>query len=239
MNKEQQQIRDRAIAFARKNKKVIARRLTNRDLYPPERDPVSVFMAGSPGAGKTEASIELLDFLRANEDWPVLRIDPDDLRSEFEDYQGDNSWLFQPAVSILVEKILDLAFKHHQSFLLDGTLTNPDLAASNIDRSLQKNRLVQILYVYQDPLLAWRFVKAREKAEGRNIRREDFIAQYFAARDVVNGLKERFGKNVSVDLLIKNLDGSGQSYKANIDRIDNHVPEKYTPGSLEKALSAR
>lgn len=239
MNIEEKKIQHRAITFARKNKKVIAKRLTDRDMYPPERDPVSVFMAGSPGAGKTEASIELLDFLRTNEDWRVLRIDPDDLRSEFEDYEGDNSWLFQPAVSILVEKILDLAFKHHQSFLLDGTLTNPELAARNIDRSLNKGRLVQILYVYQDPLLAWKFVEAREKAEGRNIRQEDFIVQYFAAREVVNRLKGRFGKHVSVDLLIKNMDGSGQSYKANIDRIDNHVPEKYTPESLEKALSRR
>ncbi len=239
MNDKEKDIQDRALAFARKNKKAIAKRLTHTGVYPPEENPVSVFMAGSPGAGKTEASIELLESLRTSEDWPVLRVDPDDLRDEFEEYCGDNSWLFQPAVSILVEKILDLAFKHHQSFLLDGTLANPDLAARNIERSLRKRRFVQILYVYQDPLLAWRFVQAREKAEGRNIRREDFIAQYFAARDVVNGLKARFGRDVSVDLLTKNMDGSGRSYKANIDRIDNHVPEKYTPESLEKALFER
>lgn len=65
-------------------------------------------MAGSPGAGKTEASKALLEeFVEKGR--KVLRIDPDDLRSEFEHYSGNNSWLFQPAVSILVEKIHDLA----------------------------------------------------------------------------------------------------------------------------------
>ncbi|MEN1565607.1 zeta toxin family protein, partial [Pseudomonas aeruginosa] len=93
---------------ARANKKSIAKRLTNPQIYAREENPVSVFMAGSPGAGKTEASIELLSQFDENGS-KVLRIDPDELRSEFEGYTGGNSWLFQPAVSILVEKIHDLA----------------------------------------------------------------------------------------------------------------------------------
>ncbi|MHB1943395.1 MAG: zeta toxin family protein [Acidiferrobacteraceae bacterium] len=34
----------------------MARRLTDHTLFVPEAHPVSVFMAGSPGAGKTEIS---------------------------------------------------------------------------------------------------------------------------------------------------------------------------------------
>ncbi|WP_349306189.1 zeta toxin family protein [Pseudomonas sp. PCH44] len=60
-------------------------------------EPVSVFMSGSAGAGKTEASIELLNLFS---DQPILRIDPDELRNEFADYQGGNAYLFQGAVSI-------------------------------------------------------------------------------------------------------------------------------------------
>ena len=52
-------IEEEALDFARKNKKSIAQRLTDPSRYPPEEEPVSVFMAGSPGAGKTETSIEL------------------------------------------------------------------------------------------------------------------------------------------------------------------------------------
>lgn len=151
MTPAEQLMRDEAIYFARSNKKAIARRRTDKLLYPPEQDPVSVFMAGSPGAGKTEASIALVNLFA---DTAILRIDPDELRSEFTDYAGGNAWVFQSGVSILVEKILDCAFDQRQSFVLDGTLSNIDVARRNVERSLGRGRFVQILYVYQNPLLA-------------------------------------------------------------------------------------
>ena len=228
----QLEIQATATEFARHNKKAIARRLTDRSIYPPEEQPVSVFMAGSPGAGKTEASKALLEDFGND----ILRVDPDDLRSQFSDYTGDNSWLFQAGISILVEKIHDLALNQKQSFLLDGTLTNFPKAAQNISRSLKKGRFVQILYVYQEPLRAWEFVQAREKVEGRKILLEHFIEQYFEARNSVNSLRLKFGSDINVDLLLQNSDNSRKFYKANIDQIDNHVPEKYTPAALESLL---
>ena len=111
-----------------------------------------------------------------------MRIDPDDLRDEFQDYDGQNSWLFQPAVAILVERIHDYVLKNNQSFILDGTLSSLAKARSNIERSLKRDRYVQILYVYQEPKLAWQFVCAREALEGRRIERDTFVEQYFAAR---------------------------------------------------------
>jgi hypothetical protein len=56
--------------------------------------------------------------------------------------------------------------------------------------------------------LGWEFVSAREKIEGRNIRPEDFVEQYFAARQVVNTLKLEFVKQIQVDLILKNRDNS-------------------------------
>ena len=235
LSAEQARIKDEAIAFAKKHKKAIAKRLTNPAVYPPEEEPVSVFMAGSPGAGKTETSIALLETVEADGS-SILRIDPDDLRCELPGYEGNNSWLFHAAVSLLVERIHDLALKQRQSFILDGTLASYEVAEKNIKRSLDKGRVVQILYVYQDPQQAWRFVLAREEEEGRRIRRRDFIEQYFAARESVNRLKRRFKKAISIDLLIKNNDGSQRAYKDNIDRIDNHVPENYAPSGLEALL---
>lgn len=195
-------------------------------------------MAGSPGAGRTEASKLLLEKIRTDNLY-TLRIDADDLRCEFEDYNGTNSHLFQRAVSILVEKIVDFALKNNQSFLLDGTLSNYDKAESNIKRSLDKNRVVQILYVYQRPELAWDFVMKREKAEGRRIRPESFVNQYFAAREVVNKLKEEFGKDIKVDLLVKNNDGTNRAYRAGIDRVDNHLPEKHIRLDIERLVGVQ
>lgn len=225
-----------AIAFAKRNKKAISKGLTDPTHYPPEDNPVSVFMAGSPGAGKTEASVALLETIDT-QDGSILRIDPDELRAHFPGYSGDNSWLFQSAVSLLVERIHDLALKQHQSFILDGTLASIGVAEKNIHRSLKRDRVVQILYVYQDPIQAWKFVLAREKAEGRRIRQDNFIAQYFAARENVNLLKRKFGKEIGVDLLVKNVDGTQQAYKANIDKIDNHIPENYAKSELVTLLT--
>lgn len=141
MESDHNYIKGKAIRWARKSKKEIAKRLTNPQVFLPDQEPVSVFMARSPGAGKTEASKALLDELENVEKGrKVLRIDPDELRSEFEDYSGDNSWLFQPAISILVDKIHDLALKQRQSFILDGTLSNYGKAAENITRSLNRKR---------------------------------------------------------------------------------------------------
>lgn len=60
MTEAEARIADEAIAFAKPNRRIIARRFTDPNVFKSEDDPVSVSMAGSPGAGKTEASIELI-----------------------------------------------------------------------------------------------------------------------------------------------------------------------------------
>lgn len=229
---DEKRIEDAALAFAKANRRAIAKRLTDPKVYAPEEHPVSVFMAGSPGAGKTEASIELIATLETK----VIRIDPDELRAECPGYGGANAYLFQRAVSVLVEKIHDMALENSQNFLLDGTLSNYERARKNIDRSLGRGRTVQILYVYQDPMLAWAFVQAREAAEGRRIPTDQFIDQYFAAREVVNRLKAGLGKAIKVDLLLKNNDNSRRSYQAGVDQVDNHIPERYSRVEVEAMI---
>ena len=234
---EQQRLSEAALAYAREHKKRIGKERTDPAIFTPEEQPVSVFMAGSPGAGKTEASKELIANIEERSPGSrVLRIDPDELRCLLPGYDGSNSWLFQGAVSTLVDKILDLAYKQKQSFLLDGTLADVGRARTNIERALRKERAVQILYVYQDPMLAWEFVQARELEEGRRIPPERFIEQYFAARDVVNQLKGDFGSRIAVDLLVKPHSMGERIYRAGIDQIDYHVPEKYTRDQLRERL---
>ncbi|MGR6780666.1 zeta toxin family protein [Moritella viscosa] len=213
-----------AIAFAKKNRTAIARRLTDKKKYPPEENPVSVFMAGSPGAGKTEVSKYLVEDLGGN----IIRLDPDELREQFPDYNGSNSSLFQRGITPIVEKVLDLLFQNDQSFFLDGTLSNLSIAQRNIDRALKRNRGVLIIFVYQEPELAWEFVQAREKIEGRKILPETFVEQFFGSQNVVDEIKKKYEKQVRVDLLIKNNDGSVRKYHANIQIIDHHLKVKRT-----------
>lgn len=235
LTSEEQRIVDDAWTWAKQNRTVIARRWTEPAIFAPEDHPVSVFMAGSPGAGKTEASRELIT-QHETDGMRVLRVDPDELRAEIPGYTGGNAWLFQRAVTPIVEQIHEFALKQQQSFLLDGTLSNYEVARRNIDRSLKRNRKVQVLYVYQEPMQAWHFVQAREEDEGRRIEPETFLEQYFSARETVNRLKQDLGREISVDLLLKNNDGTHRLYQAGVDRIDNHIPEKYARSDVRKIL---
>lgn len=235
LNEEEVVIRDRAIAFAKANRTQIGRRLTDKAKYLPEDSPVSVFMSGSPGAGKTESSKELIASI-ADDQIQVLRLDPDDLRTEFADYNGSNSYLFQSAVVILVERAMDFIFKNDQSFLLDGTLASYHVAEKNIQRSLNKERDVLIIFVYQRPELAWEFVKARVKVEGRKILPEHFVNQFFGSQAVIEKLKNKFGQQIQVDLLMKDNDGGTRIYHSNVSSLKPYLKPNYTVEQVNKIV---
>lgn len=234
--KSDQEIEIEAIAFAKTHKEEVARELTSPQKFPKDSSPVSVFMAGSPGAGKTESSHRLIEKF-SGDGHAVLRIDPDDLRVRFHEYSGKNSPLFQGATTIIAERMQDMAIEQNQNYIFDGTLTNLKKAQDNISRGLKHSRVVQILYIYQDPLQAWKFVQAREKRDGRIIPRDIFIQQYFQARANVNQLKQEFGNKLRVDLIVKNIDGTDFKYKENIDVIDSYIPESYTKDTLSDLLN--
>lgn len=227
-------VKAEAETWARQNKKAFAKTFTDISRYPGEKAPVSVFMAGSPGAGKTESSKALVKELGNG----FLRIDPDDFRTSIPGYNGANSWLFQGAISILLSKVLDLAFDQKQSFLLDGTLSNLEQAKRNVERSLAKDRRVLILYVYQEPQQAWNFVVAREMMEGRHIPKDRFVEQFLAAHSVVRELKVKFGADVTIDVILKNIDGSRQRYLANVSDLNVAVPLAYSAEQLHLMISA-
>ncbi|WIG71256.1 zeta toxin family protein (plasmid) [Photobacterium damselae] len=235
MNLTEQEIYERAIEFAKRNRTQICRRITDKTIYEPEQQPVSVFMSGSPGAGKTESSKELVATLSEGSS-SVLRLDPDELRDEFEDYNGSNSYLFQRAVIILVERALDFIFKSGQSFILDGTLASYNVAERNIQKSLDKDRTVLIIFVYQRPDLAWEFVQARELVEGRKILPEHFVAQFFGSQEVIERLKLKFGQRIQVDLVIKNNDGSTRVHQSNVSSLKSYLKPDYTLEELNRIV---
>ena len=237
MNDEK--IRADAIDFAKHNKLHIAREVTNTSMYVPDETPVSVFMAGSPGAGKTEFSKRLVAILEHNRKRRVVRIDGDQLRTLFPGYVGSNSNLFQGAVSLVIEKVHDLALHNKQNFVFDGTLADFDKAVENIRRSFERGRPVFIFYIYQKPDVAWRFTQAREIAEGRNIPKEAFIEQFLAARETVSRLLLEFGTTVNLFIVKKNFETNSVEDLVEIqsvEQIDATIKERYSKDDLHRLI---
>jgi len=228
-----------AIAYAKAHKKEIAAELTDLSRFPADAEPVSVFMAGSPGAGKTEFSKAVLALLEEARAHRVVRIDSDDFRARIPGYTGSNSYLFQGAVSVIAERVHDVVLSNQQSFIFDGTLANYDKAVENIRRSLAKGRRVFVFYVYQRPETAWRFTRAREQAEGRHIPRAAFIEQFLNARSTVDAIVRECGDAVTVMLVKKDFEKNSVEKIERItaeNQIDAHIAERYTEHDLEHLL---
>lgn len=234
-----EELRAIAVAFAKKNKEVIAEELTDSSIYRPDEDPVSVFMAGSPGAGKTEFSKALLVLLENRTNHRILRIDSDDFRPLIPGYTGENSHIFHGAVSLIAEKVQDYALSNRQTFIFDGTFSKYEKAEDNIRRSLKKGRRVFVFYVYQSPLVAWKFTLAREKAEGRRIPKSAFIEQFIGARESVEQVRAEFSDLVGIVLVKKDFEKNRVEdiVDISVDQpIDAHIPERYTKDDLENIL---
>jgi len=225
------EITAKATVQAKAMKKKLAKAMV--DHLPEEESAVSVFMAGSPGAGKTETAKSFIHQFSDAHDVSVVHIENDELRKQFEDYQGLNSPLFQRPATLLVEAIHDRVLKRKVSFLLDSTLSSLEIAKSNIKRSLNKGRYVLIIFVYQEPEQAWCLVKAREIVEGRRVPPEVFVKQFLESQHVVSELKKLFTNQIDIIFIEKNLDGTREKPHFNVTDIDVILGKKYNRASLE------
>lgn len=231
-----EQLSEEAKVWANQNRKQFAKRFLSE--VEPEifEQTVSLFMAGSPGAGKTEFSKRLLETLLPDYQKYIVRIDPDEIRQQLPQYVAGKAERFQAAVSILVERIHDQALKEKKSFLLDGTLSNLPKARNNIQRSLNKQRFVQIFYIYQDPLVAWELTQKREAVEGRNIPKESFVEQYFLSQENVTILKQEYKENIQVEFFSRNTKTGRYDFVTNVTKIDNMIDSRYSRDTLLQAL---
>lgn len=224
----------KAIGFIKANKKLLIEKFVDLDIYKSVDSPETIFMAGSPGAGKTEFSKNLIKEINKK----ILRIDADEIREIIPGYTGTNSNDVQAAAAIGVEKLHDYVLKKKLNVIMDGTFANYDVSYKNVKRSVDKNRDVTIFYIYQEPEVAWDFTKKRERLEGRSIPKDVFIKIFFDSRNNVNKIKEVFKNKVKIFLVVKDYNNADdvEKSKFNIDNIDNHLKMEYTVQTLEKVL---
>lgn len=228
---------EEAKKFVKENKNFLIKKFADLSAFPPVKNPFSIFMAGSPGAGKTELSKVLVKFF-TNDKSPIkiVRIDADEIKKILPQYKGYNFDVVQGASALGVEKLFDWVLKKGQNVIVDGTFSDFEKSKNNIERCLRRDIAVGILYLYQDPVIAWSFTKKREKMEGRYIPKEAFIESFFAAKDNVNKIKAIFKNDVKIHLIEKNFDNNLERTRLNIDNIDHHLKLRYTHKSLELTL---
>ena len=222
-----------AAKFIKANKKQIIQKFAGDHICESDANPISIFMAGSPGAGKTEFSKWLLKYAKIK----AVRIDPDEIKECIPQYTGKNSNEVQGASALAVEYLYDYVLKKKKNMLLDGTFSDYKKSYSNVKRSVDKNRHIDIYYLYQDPLIAWKFTKIRGEKEGRFIPKDFFVESFFNAINNVDKVKKEFGKNVTLHLVIKDYEnGFENKFRLDIVAVDGFIENKYTKVSLKKAL---
>lgn len=227
---ENEQIQ-RAIDFVKNNKSIFIDHVVSQFRGTIPENPLAVFMAGTPGAGKTEVAKNLIAMF----DHIPVRIDADEFRELVPGYNGTNSEIVQSAASLAVDKVMDAVIAKNMPFILDATFA-VGKAKVNIKRAYRHEYETQICFVYQDPLEAWNFTKKREEKEGRRVPKEAFISAYFLSRQNVKAVKKEFGDNVVLRVIIKNYLTEKHETHNNVQDIDEILPKMYTESELKDML---
>jgi UDP-N-acetylglucosamine kinase len=227
---------------------------------------ISLFMAGSPGAGKTEFVRRYIpaifegklnidsnsDGVAPNVKMPFIHIDVDEIRTFIPQYRvtdldnniKGNAEVVQKAANKGLDIIRDYCFKNDISFLHDGTFSNYSTMKKLITKSLEQNRIIHIYYVYLDPIVAWRFTVAREYTEGRNILKNKFIDQFFQSQQNIIRAQKDFKDRVNIHVALKNNDNKIYKYEYNIQNVESYLEgcksdeliKVYTPDTLQNLI---
>ncbi len=214
--------------WAKQNKKQLVEKIVGNFRAKSVDNPLAVFAAGIPGAGKTE----FLDRLFANS-LEFVRIDLDEIVKQFEGYSAENYYLYRGAANIILEEVFAYCRHHKLNFVLDGTFGHKQ-AITNIERALKRHAVV-IFYVWQDPVVAWQLTKDREVVTKRAIERDGFIQSCINVPSNLQVARKTFGDKISVIVIKKN-----QKHEFAVVRkpaeIDAVLAKTYTTSSLEKLI---
>lgn len=155
----------------------------------------------------------------------IVRIDADEIRSIFVPlgYDGRNSDEYKRGCNKGVEILFDSCLKNRYHVIIDGTFASLRVAERNIISAIGVGASIFIVYVYQDPLLAWGFTKVREKEEGRRVDKELFIKSLFQSIDNVDKIKEKYGDKIEIWFVEKDISNITKNIIFDIHSVDKQV----------------
>jgi len=218
------------LEWARKNKKTLAREFVRKIDSITHEEPVGIFAAGLPGAGKTEFTQELLKNLVD----PPLRIDMDEIAQLIEGYSPMKANLFRGGASVILARIYDEITKAGYDFVFDGTFAHSN-ALRNLERAIYHKYTTKIYYIHQLPEVAWRFTKDRELVEKRSIDRLGFLDTYYSLHQNLQTLQQRY-KDVTISIIVKDESNKVGKIIEDVDNIYQYIPRPLDREQLEHVI---
>ena len=206
--------------------------------HPPQKKKLAFFMAGVPGAGKTEFAENTINSVSPK----LVPIEHDKLVEYIKGYKPEDYYKFRTAGSILVTRILDECLKSGYSFIFDGTLSH-EKGYRNIQKALKKDYFVQVVYIIQEAKIAWSFTKDRELKTKRSIEKQGFINTCEKINESLLDIFKKFKGHAGFGLWIFNKNGeAGVGAATSIiysqeigseNEVEKALQESYNVGELE------
>lgn len=145
-----------------------------------------IFLAGAPGAGKTEWIESFPDI----EHYIIL--DTDLYRSLFAGYTGSNASDYHQYASRVMDRMYSFCMKNSYNMIVDGTFSNPQKAEENIAQCKKRQLAFSIILVMQDPIISYLYTKKREQEKLRNVPTEVFIEKFYRSIEVVKVIHSQY-----------------------------------------------
>lgn len=198
------------------------------DDFPHTDSKIAFFMAGIPGAGKTEFVEQVI-----RDSLPLLvPIEHDKLVEYIDGYQPENYYNYRKAGSTLVTEVFNTCLKNGYGFIFDGTLSHEN-GIRNVQKALKAGYTVYIIYIVQSTQVAWELTQARELVKKRAIEKQGFLATCTKINKSLRDIFRTFKDQSNFNFWIINKGGS-LSHKNATAII--HSPSLDKTDEVEKAL---
>lgn len=199
------------------------------DKYKIDKSLSTIFLAWAPWAWKTE----FLETVLKYENFMVIDIDK--YRDFFEWYNWKNADLYQDSSSRVATKIFDYCIKNDLKVIFDWTLTS-EMWIKNIKKSLDKNRKIWVILIYQDPVISYSYTIVRQENNERKVSMDAFLRIYYNSIKYCFQVVEEH-KNIQFIIWSKNKNRKRkQMIFHNKDRFDKYFNVEYNSENLKEKL---